>query len=86
MDSDSGDFMSYMRGPSSIPGLTGSDVIAGSAGQGAFGGHCLYEQRNKADRERLQNPTLQARVEFWLCPQAYSLKDIKMECKSENCL
>lgn len=30
------------------------------------------------------NQQLHARVAFWLRPKAFSLKDIKMECKSQN--
>ena len=39
---DDGDFLSYMKGPSCIPGLTGSDVIHGSG---------LRERNNPADKQ-----------------------------------
>ena len=39
---DDGDFLSYMKGPSCIPGLTGSDVIHGSG---------LREHNNPADKQ-----------------------------------
>ena len=42
LEQDGGDFLSYMKGPSCIPGLTGSDVIHGSG---------LRERNNPADKQ-----------------------------------
>ena len=52
--SDSWDLLSYMHGPSCIPGLDGSDVIDGSQGQGKLG-HSLYEREAK-DKQRSMDP------------------------------
>mmetsp|Transcript_41223 Transcript_41223/g.86549 ORF Transcript_41223/g.86549 Transcript_41223/m.86549 type:complete len:210 (+) Transcript_41223:82-711(+) len=79
---DSWDFLTYTRGPSCIPGLTGSDVIQGSIGRGK-NGHSLYEQ-DAEDKRILMDPELAARVAFWLRPKVFSLKDVKMECKSRG--
>ena len=79
---DNWDIISYMRGPSCIPGLKGADVLQGSEG---LAKHCggLYE-RNREDKRRLMDPALHARVAFWLTPKKFSLKEIKMECKSNG--
>jgi len=79
-DNDDFDFMSYLKRPSCIPGLTGSDIIAGCQGHNisfAYG-------RDTSDKHKLLDPQLQARVAFWLRDKAFSLKDIKMECKSNG--
>ena len=79
-DNDDFDFMAYMKGPSCIQGLTGSDIIAGCQGHNisfAYG-------RDTSDKYKLLDPILQARVAFWLRDKAFSLKDIKMECKSNG--
>ena len=79
-DNDDFDFMSYMKRPSCIPGLNGSDIIAGCQGDNisfAYG-------RDTSDKHKLLDPILQARVAFWLRDKAFSLKDIKMECKSNG--
>lgn len=34
--------------------------------------------------QRLMDPMLQARVAFWLRPKAFSLRDVKLECKSNS--
>mmetsp|Transcript_17561 Transcript_17561/g.24911 ORF Transcript_17561/g.24911 Transcript_17561/m.24911 type:complete len:259 (+) Transcript_17561:120-896(+) len=43
-------------------------------------GHSIYDP----DDERLLDPTLQARVAYWLAPKGFSLKDIKEECKNRK--
>ena len=68
------DFTAYMNGPSCIPGLLGKDVLHGTD----------LDERKPAHKLQLLDPTLQARVAFWLRPKIFSLNDIKMECKSNG--
>jgi len=64
------DWLAKMKAPSNIPGLTNSDVVQGTDGMN--NGFAIYDR----DDERLLDPTLQARVAYWLAPKAYSLKEI----------
>ncbi|KAL7429462.1 hypothetical protein ACHAXM_001701 [Skeletonema potamos] len=65
--------------PSSIPGLTMTDVFYATPGMNP-GGHSIHDPND----ERLLDPTLQARVAYWLRPKAYSLKELKGECKARQ--
>ena len=78
MSSPDLDFMDYMNGPSCIPGLSGRDLLHGTEG------YNLDERRIPEHKQQLLDPTLHARVAFWLRPKIFSLNDIKMECKSNG--
>ena len=67
------------QAPSVIPGLNHSDIIDGTVGMNP-GGHSIHDPND----ERLLDPVLQARVAYWLRPKAYSLKEIKEECKEHK--
>ena len=73
---ETAELMAKFKAPSNIPGLTNKDVHDGTVGLGPHG-HSIHDR----DDERLLDPTLQARVAYWLAPKAFSLKEIKEECK-----
>ena len=79
---DNWNLLAYMRGPSCVPGLAGKDVLEGSVGQGK-NGHSLYE-RDATSKQLLLDEELQSRVAFWMRPKAFSLKELKAECKSNG--
>ena len=61
------ELMNESQAPGAIPGCTKMDIYHGTVGMNQ-GGHSIHDQND----ERLHDPTLHARVAYWLRPKAFS--------------